>query len=188
MPILVPPTDHQNQHQHQHQHQQQNVTAGSSVEAVHLGGSQKHICSRQSTARMDVLRHCYKCDGDIKKTKAVVLPCECLLAFCTACARKQLFQTMKENVTGIADVSVYCPKCKESPVLDSEKRGNNVIKSSINEAQMAVAEWVSSTNCNEPSDSFLILLFILFSSFICHRWEKPWNSHPHRRLLEEQRS
>ena len=72
----------------------------------------------------------------------MVLSCECLLAFCDDCARKQIFQTMKEKVIGISDVAVYCPKCKTFPILDDHKQGNNLLKESVVKAEAAVKEWV----------------------------------------------
>ena len=96
---------------------------------------------------MDVPRNCYQCGGDIRKAKAVLLACECLLAFCDDCARKQIFQTMKEKVVGISDVSVYCPSCKAYPIVpppvnENDIVGNNLQKGSVEKAQAAVKEWV----------------------------------------------
>ena len=94
-------------------------------------------------------RNCYQCGGDIKKFKAVVLSCECLLAFCDVCARKQIFQTMKDQVIGISEVSVHCPKCKAFPVLDDDKQGNNLVKESVEKATAAVNEWVCFISLSE---------------------------------------
>ena len=76
-------------------------------------------------------RYCYCCKSDIAMTKAVLLSCECKHAFCLDCARGQLFETMRNETIGIGDVSVYCPSCKQSPVVSNERKGSNLVASSV---------------------------------------------------------
>ena len=87
--------------------------------------------------RMDVPRYCCCCDKDIAMTKAVLLSCECKHAFCLACAHIQLFETMREEVIGIGDVSVACPNCKQRPVVSKEGKGSNLVTASVFAAKSA---------------------------------------------------
>ena len=85
-------------------------------------------------------RICCCCSGDIAEKKAVLLQCECVLAFCLECARRQLFETMRDKSigTGVGDfLSVYCPGCKQRPVVGNELKGSNLVAASIPVAEAA---------------------------------------------------
>ena len=81
--------------------------------------------------QLAIPRNCCCCNSDIAVTKAVLLPCECRHAFCLDCARRQLFETMREEAIGIEDVSVYCPSCKQYPVVGNGRKGSNLVSSSV---------------------------------------------------------
>ena len=95
------------------------------------------LASGTSSARPAMLSHCCSCRSDIAETKAVLLPCECKHAFCLDCAQEQMFVTVSIEKIGIDEVSVYCPSCKQRPVVSHEGKGSNLVASSVREAQSA---------------------------------------------------
>ena len=85
---------------------------------------------------------CCSCNSDIAVTKAVLLQCECKHAFCLDCARKQLFDTMRQEAIGIGEVSVICPSCKQRPVVSKEGKSTNLVTLSVLAAQSAEQDLV----------------------------------------------
>ena len=107
---------------------------------------------------------CCCCSGDIAVKKAVLLQCECVLSFCLECARRQLFESMRVKTisTDTLDVlSVYCPSCKQRPVVGNELKGSNLVAASIIAAESAEQSLV----CYRPLIFSLFCLYIISSSF-----------------------
>ena len=64
---------------------------------------------------------------------------------------------MKEEAKGLGEVSVYCPSCKQRPVVSHEGKGNNLVASSVREALSAELALV-----RHIMSCFVLLLGLLF--------------------------
>ena len=75
---------------------------------------------------------CYECDRPIASAKAVLLHCDCCIAFCSHCALKQISLS---NHT--YNHSITCPKCESKPSDNANKHHPQITEAS---RELAVRE------------------------------------------------